>query len=96
MDGQIPQSVLDKLIEKLAAIEHERWSHWQRYMHSKSERMPDGSLVLSFELVEQWERQIATPYGALSESEKDSDRDQVRRYLPVILDMFGIVINISE
>lgn len=90
MHGEIPQSVLDKLMEKLAAAEHERWSHWQRYMHSKCERKPDGSLVIPPELVEQWERQIATPYGALSESEKESDRDQVRRCLPVILDALGI------
>jgi hypothetical protein len=53
----------DALIEELAAIEHERWSHWQRYVHAKAVRRPDGSLVLSAELV---------------------DREQVRRYLPVL------------
>jgi hypothetical protein len=24
---------LSQLIEELAAIEHERWAHWQRHMH---------------------------------------------------------------
>lgn len=80
---RIPQK-LDSLIEDLAAIEHERWSRWQRYMHSKGQRLKDGSLVLSAELVAQWEHQIATPYAELTEKEKESDREQVRQYLPII------------
>jgi hypothetical protein len=77
---------LEGLIEKLADVEHERWSHWQRYLHSKCERIGDGSLVIPAHLVEQWESQMNTPYSALSESEKESDREQVRRYLPIIAD----------
>lgn len=75
---------LNALVEDLASIEHERWAHWQRYMHGKAERRPDGALVLPAELVERWEAQIATPYSDLSEAEKESDREQVRRYLPLI------------
>ena len=82
---QIPEHVLDELTEKLAAAEHERWSHWQRYLHSKCERNPDGSLLIPSHLALQWERQIATPYSNLSESEKESDREQVRAYLPLIV-----------
>jgi len=93
MRGQIPQSTLDKLMEELADIEHQRWSHWQRYMHSKCERKSDGSLVIPSELVGQWERQIATPYDSLTESEKESDRDQVRRYLPIVLQALGLIPN---
>ncbi|MGH3299844.1 MAG: hypothetical protein ACRDP7_49475 [Trebonia sp.] len=73
-------------MEKLADAEHERWSHWQRHVHSKCERADDGSLVIPAHLVERWERQISTPYSALSEEEKESDREQVRRYLPIIAD----------
>ena len=76
--------VLETLVENLAALEHERWAHWQRYVHDKGERRPDGSLVLPAELVRHWEKQIATGYVDLSEAEKTSDREQVRRYLPVI------------
>jgi hypothetical protein len=78
---------LEGLIEKLANVEHERWSHWQRYLHSKCERNSDGSLVIPANLVEQWESQMSTPYSVLSESEKESDREQVRRYLPIIAEV---------
>jgi hypothetical protein len=81
--------VLEGLIERLAAAEHERWAHWQRYMHSKAERRPDGALVLPPELVARWEAQISTHYADLSEAEKESDREQVRRYLPVIAEAFS-------
>ena len=73
----------DQLFEKLAAIEHERWADWQKYMHSKCHRN-GGALVIPTVLVEQWERQISTPYAELSEEEKESDRDQVRRYWDLI------------
>ena len=85
MQKPIPQIDLNELIEKLAAAEHERWSHWQEYLHSKCERKPDGSLLIPSHLALQWERQIATSYSNLSESEKESDREQVRAYLPLIL-----------
>ncbi|WP_354114462.1 hypothetical protein [Bradyrhizobium sp. RT3a] len=76
--------LLDGLIERLAEIEHERWSHWQRYMHSKAVEQPNGALLVPPELVQQWERQLETPYSELSEKEKESDREQVKKYLPVI------------
>jgi hypothetical protein len=79
-------SLLESLIERLATAEHERWSHWQRYMHEKAMKQPDGSLLIPAELVERWELQLGTPYGELSEKEKESDREQVRKYLPIITD----------
>ncbi|MCW2370321.1 hypothetical protein [Sphingobium sp. B11D3D] len=78
------EAILDALIDDLAAIEHERWAHWQRYMHSKGVRQADGSLVLPADLVERWERQSETTYVDLSPEEKESDREQVARYLPTI------------
>jgi len=77
------------LLEQLAAIEHERWAHWQRFMHGKGERKPDGSLVLPADLVAQWERLIETPYAQLTDKERESDREQVRRYLPVVAQAYG-------
>lgn len=79
------EHALESALEELAHIEHERWSHWQRYMHSKCTKAPDGSLVIPPDLVEKWEKQISTSYYDLSEKEKDSDREQVRKYLPTIV-----------
>lgn len=89
-----------EIIEKLAAIEHQRWADWQRWVHdccadiwfesakNGDEVLPTrhGGLVIPPELVERWERQIHTPYADLSESEKQSDREQVMRYWPLIVE----------
>jgi hypothetical protein len=79
-----PVQAIDDLYEKLAAIEHARWADWQRYMHSQCVVNDDGSLTIPPSLVTHWERQIATPYDDLSEHEKQSDRDQVSRYWPLL------------
>ena len=74
------------LIERLAAIEHTRWADWQQYVHNKGLRQPDGSILLPSECVKRWERQISTAYKNLTEAEKESDREQVLKYLPILLD----------
>ncbi|WP_316213760.1 MULTISPECIES: hypothetical protein [unclassified Bradyrhizobium] len=72
------------LVDELAALEHQRWAHWQQYVHEKAERRPDGSLVLPAELVARWQRQIGTRYEDLTNEEKESDREQVWKYLPIL------------
>ena len=84
MEHQLIETLLAGLIEQLAAVEHARWSHWQRYVHSKGLRQADGSLFLRADLILRWERQIATRYAELDEQEKESDREQVRKYLSII------------
>jgi hypothetical protein len=78
-----------ELREKLAAIEHERWADWQRYMHSRCPfvSLPgyEGEgLFITPQNVDHWERQIRTPYANLSEQEQASDMEQVDRYWPLI------------
>ncbi|PPU49071.1 hypothetical protein XdyCFBP7245_22480 [Xanthomonas dyei] len=75
------------LREELAAIEHERWAHWQSYMHSKCDRQDGvpGALVIPAELVGKWERQASLAFSELGEKERESDREQVDRYLPFIV-----------
>lgn len=73
-------------MELLAATEHERWARWQRHLHDQCERRADGALVIPPHLVTRWESQIETPYRQLSEREKESDREQVKAYLPTIID----------
>jgi hypothetical protein len=84
MDSSHVKQLLESLLEELSAIEHARWAHWQRYMHGKGLKQEDGSLVLPKALVERWERQMSASYAELSEREKESDREQVRKYLPLI------------
>lgn len=73
-----------QLVEELASIEHERWAHWQLYLHEQCEVLPDGSLRIPAELVDRWTRQARTDYAELADEEKDSDREQVLRYLPTL------------
>jgi len=68
-----------KLMEILADIEHERWAGWMRYLFSKCEgnTIPDWGM-------EHWNRQANTPYTNLTEKEKESDREEVRKTLTAI------------
>ncbi len=78
------QGTLERSIDRFAEVEHQRWAHWQQYMHSHCKRLDDGSLVIPPDLASRWQIQIETPYEALSEREKESDREQVRRYFPLL------------
>lgn len=81
----------DDVIETLAAIEHQRWADWQKYLHSEGFWHPvpfrgEEHLAIPKECIDRWERQIVQPYAQLSEAEKESDRAQVDRYWPVIVE----------
>ena len=80
---------MDELREKLAAIEHARWSDWQQYLHNKCSDNDGGGKIIPLELYLQWKRQIDTDYLFLSEKEKDSDREQVDRYWPLIVKLLA-------
>ncbi len=71
-------------MEKLAALEHDRWASWQRHMHSKGSHDIEGRLCIDSQLFQHWERQINTPYEQLTEREKEMDRVEVRKYLKLI------------
>ena len=81
----------EELYERLAAIEHERWADWQRHLHSKMVGPVTGVdgpvYVIAKSRVDGWNRQIDTPYADLTEREKQSDREQVDRYWPLIEEM---------
>jgi len=80
----------DDLMERLAAIEHERWADWQSYLFARCgpspiEADPDARLIWGVD-ARHWQRQIDTPYDQLSEAEKQSDREQVMRYWPLLVE----------
>lgn len=76
----------DQLIEALADIEHQRWSDWQEYLHEGCWHDDYGNAVIDAEKYNHWQRLIATPYADLPEHSKQSDREQVMRYWPLLVE----------
>lgn len=62
------------LLENLANLEHEQWSHWTKYFLANYFK----------ENIERWRLQSHTPYNDLSEKEKESDREWARKVLELI------------
>ena len=79
----------EEFVEKGADLEHERWSRWQKYLHSLCIKNDDGTLTIPKRRVERWERQIATSYAELSEQEKEYDRVEVRKYIPLVAELIS-------
>jgi hypothetical protein len=74
-----------EVTEKLAALAHEQWSGWMKYMFSKCQSgVPTGTVEIPPDLVSRWQRQMLTPYAELPESEKQSDRDEATRMLKTL------------
>jgi hypothetical protein len=85
-----------ELRDTLAAIEHQRWASWQAWLHAQGTRHEDGSITLPADRVAAWERQIATPYEALSDRERASDLEQVDRYWPLLVDLHTDNVELLE
>lgn len=75
----------DELREHIAAVQHEIWSHWMRYLFSRAEGSDyAGGAVIPNALVLRWQRQMETPYAGLTERERESDREQADKVLAVM------------
>jgi hypothetical protein len=73
------------LVEALAALEHERWSSWERYRETKVDADQNAILTAHLELNEErWQRLRETPYAELSEREKESDRVEARKTIALL------------
>jgi hypothetical protein len=71
--------------EKLAAIEHEQWTHWTAYflrtiLADHPELSTDPNIL-------RWSRQILEDYDDLSEIEKESDRVWAEKAMHTMRDM---------
>lgn len=81
---------MSELREKLAALAHEQWSGWMEHVFRRCEAMPGtitgevAPVVIPLWAVENWGRQMLTPYAELSEEEKDSDRKEADRVLKLL------------
>ena len=72
------------LRERLAAVQHVIWSDWMTHLFSVSTYNQDGTITIPADKVKRWKRQMHTPYDALSEREKESDRQQADKVLAVL------------
>ena len=71
-------------IEQLADKEHASWARWMKYLFSKCIQDDFRQMIIPADLVTRWLRQARTPYADLSEQEKQSDRDEVAKIVPII------------
>ena len=71
----------DRFLNKLSDAQHDIWSHWMKYLFSVSEKLEDGSYKIDKEKAEKWNRQMMTDFNDLSEKEKESDRDIVKKFI---------------
>jgi transcriptional regulator with XRE-family HTH domain len=62
------------LLERMAALEHEQWAHWTRFMLYN----------LTPENIARWRRQIDEPYHALPYSDKARNREWAVKAIQVI------------
>jgi len=80
----------DELIEKLADVQHAIWAHWMTYMFSCGMVRTDGAWIMPADKAARWTMQAGTPYAKLTEREKESDRDQARKLIPVLCEYMQI------
>jgi hypothetical protein len=71
------------LRERLAALCHEQWSGWMQYLFGQCDFSGDD-VVITRRAFHRWQRQMKTPYAALPEDEKESDREEADRILAVL------------
>jgi hypothetical protein len=72
------------MLEKLANLQHEIWSHWMTYLFEVSTLNEDGSVTIPADKVERWKRQMKTHYLELPINEKKSDLEQAQKVIDVI------------
>lgn len=77
-----------ELLNKMADVEHARWSKWMKYQFSQGVNNPDGSWTMPAWAVERWSRQMETAYCDLTQKEKDSDVVEAEISLNCIKEFF--------
>lgn len=70
--------------ERLAALAHQQWSSWMKYLFSESTSNADGSITIPAWAATRWRRQAYACYSELTETERDSDRHEADRIIAVL------------
>lgn len=68
-----------ELLEMLAQLEHEQWSHWVNYVDSL-----EVTGHLTEDDLNRWKSQATMTYEYLTEQEKESDREWARKVLDIL------------
>lgn len=71
----------EKLIEKVAELCHTQWSGWMEYLFEKCKRNSRGHIEIPKWCIKRWMRQMQTSYENLSETEKESDKIEARKFV---------------
>lgn len=78
----------NQIREALAEYAHMAWSRWMQYIFVKSGCVVEPGImpqiVIPYDLVELWTKQMTTPYMDLPEDEKESDRQEADRLLAIM------------
>jgi len=75
---------MNDLREQLAALAHEQWAGWMKYLFEQSIEGGDGRVEIPALFVARWKCQMNTLYTDLPENEKESDRAEADKVLRVI------------
>ena len=85
-------TIRDLVYETISAVQHQIWADWMEYLFSICMRNQDGSVTIPAVLARRWQQQILTPYTALSEQSKDSDREQTEKLIKALHTDVGEVL----
>lgn len=72
------------MLEKLAELQHEIWSHWMKYLFEVATQNKDGSVTIPAEKAARWKRQMNTEYADLSPREQKSDIEQAIKVINLL------------
>jgi hypothetical protein len=85
----------EQILEKFAAMCHEQWSGWTKWIFEKCDENKDlyghvkGLLAIKESVIpknfeERWKMQMTTDYKDLSEEDKEKDRREARKFLDIL------------
>jgi hypothetical protein len=72
------------MLDKIADLQHEIWSHWMRYLFEVSLQNEDGTVTIPADKVKRWKRQMKVKYLDLSNDEQKSDLEQARKVMNLV------------
>lgn len=73
-----------KLVDQIASVQHDIWSHWMQYLFKVATPNADGSATIPADKVIRWQKQMQQRYEELSERERESDMEQAQKIMALL------------